>query len=954
MKKLFLFSVLVAYMIFCIKLSAQPVASFTASQTEACAPTNISFTNTSTGCTGTVSYEWYAGNGTSANIENPTFYYDVSGIYSVTLIITCDEGTDMETMEITISEPPLVDFTVDHQFFCYVPYQVQFFSEVTASAWSSIENYEWDFGDGTTTEYDSEPFHSYTSYGNYDVSLRVTDSYGCITTIVKNDFVQAGAFLPEYSIVEGNSVCRGSEVHFVNETDFNCRWEFGDGDVSYQDNPTHIYNQLGDFSCAFTMDPGGPCENTTLFHMYVEQAYASFSTSPNDLFSCSAPFTVNFINNSSSNATEFFYQFQDGTSSTLSDLSHTFNSPGIFTPVLTVTTENGCMDTYIGMPITINSGLTSLTSNVSSGCYPLTVEFEYNGTTPIVDIVNYNWNFDNGQTIPSGTSTASSTFVQGQYTVTLTITDDNDCESIGTLDILVGDFYSPTVDVFDNDYPDYTPLPGHVLCAQDTVAFYLMEWADDQYDFTWWIDSTQNLEVTQEYTEYAYDQDTGWNYLHVITEWNGCQDTLLWDSLYISGPIIRSITAESDCASPRDVVISLDNLNASNWDWEIYNWSGNDEVFLSADYHTTNVDYPFTFPASPDSFWIRVTARNDTTACIFTDSLQIIISSPEAIFTIIDDQLCISELMTFYSGSSTNATEYYWDYGDGNNSGWISNELTTHSYSNIGDYTVSLTVRNNNGCESSMSDNIYVIGAEINVAADVTFGYNSLQVTFSDEIITNEPISWIMWDFGDGEHTFGTGTVLHNYLEPGIYTLTVIWQTISGCEANLILTDYITVVTEPQIEILAFPPSGPDAADGAIEVTVTGGVEPYEISCFSSSKQFHTFTNLLSGNYTIYVEDANGHTASREFILSWITGISNNKFIFSIYPNPARTNITIQTTGKVPEIIQILNIYGQTVMEYLPDTETTILDISGFNSGLYFVAMRVDGKFTVQKLMFGE
>jgi len=1041
MKKAFFFSVVMTCMMFCASLVAQPVASFTPSDTEACAPENITFINTSTNCTGAVSYYWEAGNGDISNNENPTFNYSTGGVYTVSLTIICDEGSDTQTQEITIfnspvayfdetvligcvpydatfndlttlgdaaisewqwyfgdgyisniqnpehtyssagsfnvslmvtdlngctsqltenahvlvKNQPVVDFSVDYEAFCWVPYQVQFFSDVTVSAGGSVENYEWDFGDGTTTEYDSEPFHSYTTYGSFDVSLTVTDSYGCITTIVKNDFIQAGAFLPEYSIVEGNSVCVGSEVHFVNETILNCRWDFGDGVVSYLDNPTHIYNQLGDLAGAFTMDPGGPCENTTVFHVYVEQAYASFSTSPNDLFSCSAPFTVNFINNSSSNATEFFYQFQDGTSSTLSDPSHTFNSPGIFIPSLTVATENGCFDTYIGMPITINSGVTSLTSNVSSGCAPLTVEFEYNGATPIVDIVNYNWNFDNGQTISSGTNLATSTFGVGQYTVTLTITDENDCESEGTLDVFVGEPYSPTFDVFDNNFPDYTPLPDRFLCAQDTVAFYVMEWDDDQYDFGWWIDSTQNIEVTQEYTEYAFDQDTGWHYLHIFSEWNGCQDTIFWNSFYVSGPIVRSISLEYDCASPRDIVFSVDNLNVSNCDWEIYNWSGSSEAFLSADYFTTDVDYPFSFPASPDSFWLRVTARNDTTACIFVDSLQIIISSPQAIFAIINDQVCASETLSFNGALSTgNIAEYYWDYGDGSNSGWLSNPIATHSYSSSGNYMVTLTVHDINGCESSMSNDLMVIGAEIYVMADVTFGYNSLQVTFIESVITDDPISWMFWEFGDGDNYFGMGPIMHNYTEPGVYTLSVLVQTISGCETSLVLTDYITVVTEPLIELLVIPASELDVADGAVQVTVTGGVEPYEISCSSSSKQFHSFTDLLPGNYTINVEDAFGHTASQDFVVSWGVGITDSKFNFSICPNPATIQIVVQTTGKVPEIIQILNIYGQIVMEYLPDSEKSILDISEFNPGLYFVAMRVDGKFTIQKLIFGE
>jgi hypothetical protein len=46
--------------------------------------------------------------------------------------------------------------------------------------------------------------------------------------------------------------------------------------------------------------------------------------------------------------------------------------------------------------------------------------------------------------------------------------------------------------------------------------FYLENWDDEDYEFTWWVDSTSNQDVSDEYTDYAYDQDTGFVYLHLI------------------------------------------------------------------------------------------------------------------------------------------------------------------------------------------------------------------------------------------------------------------------------------------------------------------------------------------------------------------------------------------------------------------------------------------------------
>jgi len=54
------------------------------------------------------------------------------------------------------------------------------------------------------------------------------------------------------------------------------------------------------------------------------------------------------------------------------------------------------------------------------------------------------------------------------------------------------------------------------------------------------IDSTDN-DANNEYMEWQFDKDTGWITINMITNHNGCRDTILWDSVYISGPIIKGI-----------------------------------------------------------------------------------------------------------------------------------------------------------------------------------------------------------------------------------------------------------------------------------------------------------------------------------------------------------------------------------------------------------------------------
>jgi PKD repeat protein len=49
--------------------------------------------------------------------------------------------------------------------------------------------YHWDFGDGTTST-QANPTHTYTSAGNFDVSLVIIDALGCVDTLIKTNYIQ--------------------------------------------------------------------------------------------------------------------------------------------------------------------------------------------------------------------------------------------------------------------------------------------------------------------------------------------------------------------------------------------------------------------------------------------------------------------------------------------------------------------------------------------------------------------------------------------------------------------------------------------------------------------------------------------------------------------------------------------------------------------------------------------
>ena len=126
-----------------------------------------------------VSYEWDFGDGTSDTGVNPSYEYHTAGIYIVTLTVTDDDGaTDSDTLTVNVREPEIVEPSNEDPV-ADISFSGRFNFDGSGSydPDGEIVSYEWDFGDGTSSN-EVIISHIYDEAGTYTITLTVTDNEG--------------------------------------------------------------------------------------------------------------------------------------------------------------------------------------------------------------------------------------------------------------------------------------------------------------------------------------------------------------------------------------------------------------------------------------------------------------------------------------------------------------------------------------------------------------------------------------------------------------------------------------------------------------------------------------------------------------------------------------------------------------------------------------------------------
>lgn len=174
------------------------------------------------------------------------------------------------------------------------------------------------------------------------------------------------------------------------------RTEFGDGNISYETTPTHMYS-AGTYLVTVTVTDDKGAETSDTITIIVENivptasAYASVITGK-------APLTVPFSgsgNDSDGTIVSYNWNFGDGETSSEQNPTHVFQNSGNYTVTLEVTDNSGgtATDTVLIISSDNEPPKASTHADVTGGMGPLTVHFTGSGTDSDGYIVSYHWEF---------------------------------------------------------------------------------------------------------------------------------------------------------------------------------------------------------------------------------------------------------------------------------------------------------------------------------------------------------------------------------------------------------------------------------------------------------------------------------------------------------------------------------------------------------------------------------
>lgn len=710
--------------------------------------------------------------------------FATSGSYWVKATIDLTNGCSLaDSVLVIVRQLPTVAFSSLDTISCDNPHTATFTSQTPGAV-----SWQWFFGNGLGSNLPT-PTTTYQWTDSFDVRLTVTDSIGCKNTVVYKDYIKAGNIQADFT-GSPSLGCAPLDVYFrflepsprkiplqnnvppVTTYD----WIFGDGFSSSQPNPSHTYQNPGLYTVTLIITNGG-CADTLTQAYYIrvgEKPTPDFMVFPDT--ACASSYFV-FTNQSVGNATNFNWLFGDGKFQSSLDATHQYRDTGTFVVTL-MADDRGCKDT-ISKSVYVNGPVAWLGLTPSSACdTPVLVSF----MDISIDADSWNWNFGDGSP-PSFAQHPTHTYTDpGTFLVTLLVSNtQNGCSDTAKAFFLVEDVTSKFV------------MDTTAGCAPLTIQF--TDSSINAASLSWNFGDGSGAVSTSNPTHTFRTPGLYTVSLEAKTILS-CANVSIFYPVVVGGPEADFLYSDSSGCAPHEVQF-VDQSNSpvpiASWQWDLGNGLSSQRNAVS------------TYGAGIYDVQLTIT---DTLGCTDTFRIPQLVHVTEPIPDFFADYPlnCPNNPIQFTNASAGQNLTYLWTFGDGS-SAFIENPM--HTYSNAGTYTVSLTITDPNGCDSTLIRPNYITISDpvIDFTADSTFAScPPLPVSFMGVPVSNHNFNSWRWNFGNSNTGFQQNPTAV-YTQPGIYSVYLVATAASGCEASVLKTNLIRL-EGPSASFIFSPFSG--------------------------------------------------------------------------------------------------------------------------------------------------
>jgi PKD repeat protein len=868
-------------LIFYQALYAQPNVDFSATPIEVCLGSSIQFNDLTTSTNPIQTWLWNFGDGQESSLQNPTHTYTFSGTFTVTLLVNDGVGTfaEQKVGYVTVHPLPVVGFNME-TVGCELPFTPTFSN---ISPGSGAYSYDWQFGNGQSSSSLIPTGITYTSTGEYTVSLTVTNTTtGCVNSLAQT--ISIFEFQTDYVPI-GGTYCQNEVISFSDVSTAGVNfwsWDFGGVGSSSIQNPSFSFASPGVYAVnLISGNSTNGCSDESVYSFEIlPLPIPSFTATP--ITGC-APLAVDFTNTTGVTG-NYSWNFGNSTSSSEENPpTVTYVANGTYSVSLALTDANGCSNTVLLSDyITVSPLIPQFEADVTDGCEALTVQFTDLSVVPNASadpIVNWEWNFGNGNTF-TGQNPPPQIYNEGVYDVTLTITSSSGCTEtlVQSQYIQVG--VPPVVDF------TYTPLND---CAKNEWNFtnnsvipVLHDPNDVIYSWNFGDGGTSALENPT----YTYPIDTGYFDVTLTVEFRGCMDSLIVpQAVYVRAPISQFSPSEMVFCNP---VLPLeveftDNSIIGNPDIPddvemIWKWGdGTTTTLLGAELYDSDQGSMSHTYTSYGTFTIEQVIYNYTTGCEDSTTQTISISAIDAGFTLSTDSVCVFSEFSIVEGinpalNTHSIVSVAYDMGDDST---LITFNPNYAYTNSGTFTITQTVVNAVGCQDNTSLPIVVLALPLAQITPSEFaGCEPFLVTFTNSSAiqgNGVDLDTFYWTFENGSTQTTSNlnqTTSYTFTGEGTYFTTLQVEDVFGCLSNP--TTIPSTITKPEA-IFSVPPvvcnfSEFNALNGSLDfVNAQWSVDGNIVSSSNDlAFQFNDpqVAGVLSQNHliTLVVTDINGCT----------------------------------------------------------------------------------------------